>query len=124
MSRLLAVLSGMALLLSLMAIYSVTAFTVVQRTREIGVRVALGAGRWRIVAPIIGRPLLQIGLGIVAGTGLVVLAFVGLFESTPTPLEAGHDRRLRDVDAGGLAAGVRRPHPPGASSGAQPGPAI
>ena len=89
MSRLLAVLSGIALLLSLMAIYSVTAFTVVQRTREIGVRVALGAGRWRVVAPIIRRPLVQIGLGIVAGTGLVVLAFVGLRESTPTPLEAG-----------------------------------
>ena len=71
-SRLLAVLSGIALLLSLMAIYSVTAFTVVQRTREIGVRVALGAGRWRVVAPIIRRPLVQIGFGIVAGTGLVV----------------------------------------------------
>ena len=72
-----------------MAIYSITAFTVVQRTREIGVRVAIGAGRWRVVAPIIRRPLVQIGLGIVAGTGLVVLAFVGLRESTPTPQEAG-----------------------------------
>jgi len=88
-SRLLAVLSGLALLLSLTAIYSVMAFTVVQRTREIGVRVALGAGRWRIVATIVRRPLVQIGLGIGAGGGLVVLAFVGLFESTPTGVEAG-----------------------------------
>lgn len=88
LSRLLAVLSGLALLLSLMAIYSVMAFTVVQRTREIGVRVALGAGRWRIVAAIVRRPLVQIGLGIAAGGPLVVLTFVGLFQSTPTPFEA------------------------------------
>ncbi len=88
LSRLLAVLSGLALLLSLMAIYSVTAFTVVQRTKEIGLRVALGAGRWRVVLPILRRPLAQIGLGIGAGAGLVVFAFVGLFQSTPTPFEA------------------------------------
>jgi predicted permease len=89
MSRLLAVLSGLALLLSLTAIYSVLAFTVTQRTREIGVRVALGANRWRVVSPIVGRPLVQIGLGIGVGGGLVALTFIGLMESIPTPLESG-----------------------------------
>ena len=81
-------LSGLALLLSLMAIYSVMAFTVVQRTREIGVRVALGADRWRIIAAIVRRPLVQIGLGIGAGGVLRFLpTFVGfLFQSAPTPL--------------------------------------
>jgi ABC-type antimicrobial peptide transport system permease subunit len=77
------------LLLSLMAIYAVMAFTVVQRTREIGTRVALGADRWRVIAAIVRRPLVQISLGIGAGGALVALVFVGLMESTPTPLEAG-----------------------------------
>lgn len=89
LSRVLAVLSGVALLLSLMAIYAVMAFTVVQRTREIGTRVALGADRWRVIAAIVRRPLVQISLGIGAGGALVALVFVGLMESTPTPLEAG-----------------------------------
>jgi len=89
LSRLLVVLSGIALLLSLTAIYSVMAFTVVQRTREIGVRVAMGADRGRIIATIVRRPLVQIGFGIAAGAALVVFMFVGLFESAPTPVEAG-----------------------------------
>jgi len=88
MSRLLAVLSGVALLLSLMAIYAVMAFTVVQRTREIGTRVALGADHWQVIAAIVRRPLLQIGLGIGAGGALVGLISVSLFENTPTLFEA------------------------------------
>jgi putative ABC transport system permease protein len=88
LSRVLAVLSGVALLLSLMAIYAVMAFTVVQRTREIGTRVALGANRWRVIAAIARRPLGQIGLGIVVGGTLVPLMSGTLFESTPTPFES------------------------------------
>jgi putative ABC transport system permease protein len=88
LSRLLTVLSGVALLLSLMAIYAVLSFTVVQRTREIGTRVALGADRWRVIAAIVRRPLMQIGLGIGTGGALVVLAFVGMKESAPNVIEA------------------------------------
>lgn len=87
-SRLLVVFSGIALLLSLTAIYSVMAFTVAQRTREIGVRMALGADRGSIVAAIVRRPLAQIGLGIGAGGALVGLIFWGMFESAPTLREA------------------------------------
>ena len=89
MSRLLAALSGVALLLSLIAIYAVMSFTVVQRTREIGTRVALGADRRRVIAAIVRRPLAQIGLGIGTGGALVALISVGLFEQALTPLEAG-----------------------------------
>jgi putative ABC transport system permease protein len=89
LSRLLIVLSGIALLLSLTAIYSVMTFTVAQRTREIGVRMALGADRGRIVAAIVRQPLVQIGLGIGAGGVLVGLFFLALFQSTPTFLESG-----------------------------------
>ena len=66
-SRMLTVLSGIALLLSLMAIYAVMSFTVGQRTREIGTRLALGGDRWRVIAAIARRPLAQIGVGIAAG---------------------------------------------------------
>jgi putative ABC transport system permease protein len=88
MSRVLAVLSAIALLLSLTAIYSVMSFTVSRRTQEIGVRVALGADRRRVIGTIVRRPLAQVGIGTVAGAILVVLAFVGPFESTPTAVEA------------------------------------
>ena len=68
--------SAVALMLSLAGIYAVMAFTVSRRTREIGIRIALGAERWRIVLAVFRRPLIQVALGILAGTGLVmVLAF-------------------------------------------------
>jgi len=89
LSRALAVSSGVALLLSLMSVYAVMAFSVVQRTREIGTRVALGADRRRVVATIVRRPLAQIGVGIALGGAVVSFLFVGMFNSTPTPLEAG-----------------------------------
>ncbi len=87
LSGLLAVLSAMALLLSLTAIYSVMAFTVAQRAREIGVRVALGADRRHVIGIILRRPLAQVSLGNIVGAILVAVTFVGLFESTPTAVE-------------------------------------
>src|SRR5688572_9073065 len=57
--------------LSLAGIYAVLSFIVARRTREIGVRVALGATRTRVVAAIFRRPLIQVGLGILAGATLI-----------------------------------------------------
>jgi putative ABC transport system permease protein len=88
LSRSLAVLSAIALLLSLTAIYAVMAYTVSTRTREIGLRVALGADRRRVIAVILRRPLTQVGVGIVIGGILVAVWFLGLFESMPTGTEA------------------------------------
>jgi predicted permease len=70
--------SGVVLLLSTAGIYSIMSFTVSRRTREIGIRVALGADRRRIVAAIFSRSLAQIGLGIVVGTVLVVALAGGI----------------------------------------------
>jgi ABC-type antimicrobial peptide transport system permease subunit len=70
--RILGIVSGIALLLSLAGIYSVMAFTVSRRTREIGIRIALGANTLRIVAAIFSRALAQVGLGVAAG-GVLVL---------------------------------------------------
>jgi putative ABC transport system permease protein len=88
LSRVMVGLSAIALLLSLTAIYAVTAFTVSRRTREIGLRVALGADRRHVIGEVLRRPLAQVGLGVVVGGLLVTLTFTGLFESTPTGVEA------------------------------------
>ena len=88
LSRVTILLSALALLLSLTAIYSVMSFTVSRRTQEIGLRVALGADRLRIVGTIVRRPIVQVGLGNVVGAMLVAAMFVGLFEGTLTAVEA------------------------------------
>ncbi|HUQ98341.1 MAG TPA: FtsX-like permease family protein, partial [Gemmatimonadaceae bacterium] len=69
-------LTGIALLLSLAGIYAVLAYTVAKRTREIGVRVALGASSRRIITSIFRRPLTQVTSGVFTGILLVGVAMV------------------------------------------------
>jgi len=66
-SRALVIVSGIALVLSLAGLYAVMSFAVARRTREIGVRVALGADRRHIITAIFAQPVRQLGLGIVVG---------------------------------------------------------
>jgi putative ABC transport system permease protein len=63
--------SAVAMLLSLAGIYAVMAFAVSRRTREIGIRVALGADPRRVVAATFARPLAQVSAGVAAGTAVV-----------------------------------------------------
>jgi putative ABC transport system permease protein len=78
----------MAMLLASIGIYGVISYSVAQRTREIGIRVALGAGAREVVGLVGGRALLLIGVGLSAGLG-GALALTRLLQSqlwgvTPT----------------------------------------
>jgi putative ABC transport system permease protein len=63
----LAVAGGMALLLGIVGIYGVIAYSVSQRTREIGIRMALGAQRQTLISIFVRHGLLLTGIGIVCG---------------------------------------------------------
>jgi ABC-type antimicrobial peptide transport system permease subunit len=74
-------LTAVALLLSLAGIYAVLSYTVARRTREIGVRVALGASARLVITSIFRKPLTQVVLGVVAGTTLIAIATLTMQES-------------------------------------------
>jgi predicted permease len=69
--------SSIVLLLSATGIHALMSFTVTRRTKEIGIRAALGASQQRIVRDIFSRAFLQISLGVLVGSGLAVLLGVG-----------------------------------------------
>jgi predicted permease len=68
-------LAIVTLMLSLAGVYAVTAFAVAKRTREIGVRVALGAQPMHVLTTVFKRPLVQLALGIGVGA-ILALAIV------------------------------------------------
>jgi hypothetical protein len=67
------VLAGVALILAALGVYGVIAFMVATRTREIGVRVALGASRARVLREVLGDALTLVVPGIGVGLVLAVL---------------------------------------------------
>lgn len=70
--------SCVALLLALAGVYSVMSYTVARRTREIGIRLALGASARQVARSILARPLRQVALGVLLGG-----AFVGVLALGP-----------------------------------------
>jgi putative ABC transport system permease protein len=66
-STLLLSFAGLAVLLAIVGIYGVVAFDVAQRTREIGLRVALGAQRASVVGLIVRQGSIPVVIGVVVG---------------------------------------------------------
>ncbi|HYL78663.1 MAG TPA: ABC transporter permease [Bryobacteraceae bacterium] len=79
--------AGLALILAMVGLYGLISYTIVQRTREIGIRVTLGAQRHDVLRLIVrqglGATLAGIGIGIVAGLAVTQLLRTLLFGVTP-----------------------------------------
>jgi putative ABC transport system permease protein len=85
---LLGLFAGLALALAAVGIYGLTAYSVTQRAREIGIRMALGANRSQVMKLVVGQGMLLAILGVVIGltaaAGLTRLMASMLFAVRPT----------------------------------------
>ena len=71
-SRLTSLFGLLALLLAAIGLYGVTAYTVVRRTPEIGIRMALGAARSRVIGTVMRSAMLQTGAGLAIGIPVAI----------------------------------------------------
>jgi predicted lysophospholipase L1 biosynthesis ABC-type transport system permease subunit len=71
-ARLASVFGVVAVLLAAVGLYGVTAYTVARRRNEIGVRMALGAGRGDVVRLVLRGAFSTVGIGLLAGVPLAV----------------------------------------------------
>jgi predicted permease len=72
-ARLTSLFGGLALLLATIGLYGVTAYSVVRRTPEIGIRMALGAERGSVVVMVMRGAMIQAALGLAIGIPVALL---------------------------------------------------
>jgi putative ABC transport system permease protein len=77
-ARMMSTYAAIALLLSVTGIYSISSFFVAQRTREIGVRMSLGASRGSILKMVLAQSSTLTGSGLLLGLPLAILLTVGM----------------------------------------------
>ena len=118
--RLMATLSGfygvLAAVLAMVGIYGIISYMVVRRRNEIGVRIALGAGKANVLGMILREALALLAIGLVAGTGLAAAAGSAarshaLWAQADRSVDAGAcGRRADDYRRGGQrhSSGARR----------------
>ena len=85
---LLGIFAGLALMLAAVGTYGILAYLVTERKQEIGIRMALGADRGKVLRLVLGRGLLLSGIGLAIGLaaslGLTRVMATLLFNVTPT----------------------------------------
>jgi putative ABC transport system permease protein len=96
------VLVGVLIALATSGLYAMLSLSVTERTREIGIRAALGASHRSLLITILKRSLVQIGLGAVIG---LPIAARSVFELTGAP-DAGGSVTQSMAVALGLSAGI------------------
>jgi putative ABC transport system permease protein len=76
-----------ALVMAVVGLYAVTAFAVTQRTRELGIRMALGARAGTLLGMVLRQSLVQVAIGTVLGVGMALglaqLLAVIMFDVNP-----------------------------------------
>lgn len=95
LAKLSAFFAGLALLLACVGLYGVISYTVASRTREIGLRMALGARRGDVMGLVLGQGMLLVALGLLVGIPLALAStrllhsfLFGLKSSDPLSLIA------------------------------------
>jgi hypothetical protein len=84
------IVSAVALLLSTAGIYALISFTLARRTREIGIRTALGASPARVIRGVLTRAIVQVGVGVAIGAlpGIFLALQAREYASSPTTAAA------------------------------------
>jgi predicted permease len=80
--------SGLGLLLASIGIFGVASYTVAQRAKELGIRRALGAGRWSVIRESLRETVVVLGLGLTGGA-IAALVLVRLAASVVSNLLFG-----------------------------------
>jgi predicted permease len=103
--------AGLAALLALVGVYGLLAFSVSRRVRELGVRMALGAGRGRVVRLVLGHSAALVGIGLITGAALA-FALTRLLRTLLFGVQPGDPATIAAMAVGVAVAALLASLPP------------